>query len=125
MQLPAQPESSSTLSSLCFLWMERDSRHITFLGTSDRDVMLSPKLLDEFRKHWRRLKRKPSVWLFPGNRHHSSDKPISTKVVWHACRNATKRAGIKKQVHPHTIRHYAGLLTMPGGRRTQRGFAYN
>ena len=74
-------------------------------GRKDRDVMLSPKLLDEFRRHWRRLKRKPSVWLFPGNKHHSSDKPISTKVVWHACRNATKRAGIKKQVHPHTIRH--------------------
>jgi len=74
-------------------------------GRKDRDVMLSPKLLDEFRKHWRRLGRKPSVWLFPGNRHHSSDQPISTKVVWHACRNATKRAGIKKQVHPHTIRH--------------------
>jgi integrase/recombinase XerD len=74
-------------------------------GRKDRDVMLSPKLLDEFRKHWRRLKRKPSVWLFPGNRHHTSDKPISTKVIWHACRNATKRAGIKKQVYPHTIRH--------------------
>jgi site-specific recombinase XerD len=26
-------------------------------------------------------------------------------VVWHACRNAAQRAGIKKQVHPHTIRH--------------------
>ena len=74
-------------------------------GRKDRDVMLSPKLLDEFRQHWHRLKRKPSVWLFPGNRHHSSDQPISTKVVWHACRNATQRAGIKKQVHPHTIRH--------------------
>ena len=74
-------------------------------GRKDRDVMLSPKLLDEFRQHWRRLERKPSVWLFPGNRHHSSDQPISTKVVWHACRNATQRAGIKKQVHPHTIRH--------------------
>jgi integrase/recombinase XerD len=74
-------------------------------GRKDRDVMLSPKLLDEFRKHWRRLKRKPSVWLFPGNRHHSSDRPITTKVVWHACRQAAKRAGIQKQVHPHTLRH--------------------
>jgi site-specific recombinase XerD len=83
-------------------------------GRKDRDVMLSPKLLDELRKHWRRLKRKPSEWLFPGNRHHSNDHPISTKVVWHACRNAAKRAGIKKQVHPHTIRHYADLRTMPG-----------
>jgi site-specific recombinase XerD len=74
-------------------------------GRKDRDVMLSPKLLDEFRKHWRRLKRKPSVWLFPGSRHHSSDRPITTKVVWQACRHAAQRAGIKKQVHPHTLRH--------------------
>ena len=74
-------------------------------GRKDRDVMLSPQLLKELREHWRRLKRKPSVWLFPGNRHHSSDKPISTKVVWHACQGAAKRAGIKKHVHPHTLRH--------------------
>ena len=74
-------------------------------GRKDRDVMLSPKLLEQLRKHWRRLKRKPSVWLFPGNRHHSGDRPITTKVVWQACRNAAQRAGIKKQVHPHTLRH--------------------
>ena len=74
-------------------------------GRKDRDVMLSSKLLKELREHWRRLRRKPSEWLFPGNRQHTHDKPISTKVVWHACRNAAKRAGIKKQVHPHTLRH--------------------
>jgi integrase/recombinase XerD len=74
-------------------------------GRKDRDVMLSPKLLKELREHWRRLRRKPSEWLFPGNRHHTNDKPITTKVVWHACRNAAKRAGIQKQVHPHTLRH--------------------
>jgi integrase/recombinase XerD len=74
-------------------------------GRKDRDVMLSPKLLEELRKHWGRLKPKPSEWLFPGNRHHNSDRPITTKVVWHACRNAAKRAGIKKHLHPHTIRH--------------------
>jgi site-specific recombinase XerD len=74
-------------------------------GRKDRDVMLSPKLLKELREHWRRLRRKPSEWLFPGNRHHTNDKPISTKAVWHACRNAAKRAGIQKQVHPHTLRH--------------------
>ena len=74
-------------------------------GRKDRDVMLSPKLLDELREHWRRLKRKPSVWLFPGNSHHSSDQPITTKVVWQACWNAAKRASIKKNVHPHSMRH--------------------
>jgi site-specific recombinase XerD len=26
-------------------------------------------------------------------------------VIWQACRNAAQRAGIKKQVHPHTLRH--------------------
>src|SRR6202158_1221500 len=74
-------------------------------GRKDRDVMLSPKLLEELRQHWRRLEPKPSQWLFPGNRNHRGDQPITTKVVWHACRNAAKRAGLKKQVHPHTIRH--------------------
>ena len=74
-------------------------------GRKDRDVMLSPKLLKELREHWRRLRRKPSQWLFPGNHQHTDDQPISTKVVWHACRNAAKRAGIKKPEHPHTLRH--------------------
>ena len=71
----------------------------------DRDVMLSPKLLGELREHWRRLPRKSSAWLFPGNRWHNSDQPIDTKTPRNACKEATKRAGIKKQVHPHTLRH--------------------
>ena len=37
-------------------------------GRKDRDIMLSPKLLEALREHWRGLKRKPKVWLFPGNR---------------------------------------------------------
>jgi len=74
-------------------------------GRRDRDVMLSPKLLQELREHWRRLPRKSSVWLFPGNRWHNSDQPIETKTPWNACKEAVQRAGIKKQVHPHTLRH--------------------
>ena len=74
-------------------------------GRKDREVMLSPKLLQELREHWRRLKQKPSKWLFPGNRWHTNNRPITTKVVWLACRNAAKRAGLTKQVHPHTLRH--------------------
>jgi integrase/recombinase XerD len=71
----------------------------------DRDVMLSPVLLEELRAHWRRLRRKPSQWLFPGNYHHTGDHPIDTKTVWDACLNAAKRANLKKGVHPHTLRH--------------------
>src|SRR5437016_2789208 len=74
-------------------------------GRKDRDVMLSPKLLNELREHWRRLPRKTSNWLFPGNRWHTADHSIDTKTVWHACDEAAKRAGLKKAVHPHTLRH--------------------
>jgi integrase/recombinase XerD len=74
-------------------------------GRRDRDVMLSLKLLDELRAHWHRLRPKPSVWLFPGNRNQSGDQPIDTKTVWHACQKAAQRAGVQKKVHPHTLRH--------------------
>ena len=74
-------------------------------GRKDRDVMLSPKLLEALREHWRGLQRKPSAWLFPGNRWHTGDTPIDTKVVWNACKEAAQRAGLQKEVHPHTLRH--------------------
>jgi site-specific recombinase XerD len=74
-------------------------------GRKDRDVMLSPKLLEALREHWRGLPRKPTAWLFPGNRWHTGDTPIDTKVVWNACKEAAQRAGLQKGVHPHTLRH--------------------
>jgi integrase/recombinase XerD len=51
-------------------------------GRKDRDVMLSPKLLEELRANGHRLRRTPITWLFPGNRHHSGDQPIDAKTVW-------------------------------------------
>ena len=74
-------------------------------GRKDRDVMLSPKLLKELREHWHRLPRKPRVWLFPGNRHHSADRHINEKTVWYACRQAAQRVNIQKRFHPHLMRH--------------------
>ena len=74
-------------------------------GRKDRDVMLSPKLLEELRAYWRGMRRRPKEWLFPGNRWHTATRPITTKVVWSACQQAAERAGITKPVHPHTLRH--------------------
>src|SRR5438128_8804367 len=74
-------------------------------GRKDRDVMLSPKLLEQLRQHWHRLRRKPKVWLFPGNHDHCADHPIDTKTVWHTCQQAAQRAALQKGVHPHTLRH--------------------
>jgi integrase/recombinase XerD len=74
-------------------------------GRKDRDVMLSPKLLEELRQHWRRLRRKPSVWLFPSRYGRSSDCPITPKGIYHACKEAARRAALQKVVYPHTLRH--------------------
>ncbi len=72
-------------------------------GRKDREVMLSPNLLEALREHWRR--HKPKEWLFPGGRWHNSQTPITPKVAWQACEAAAKRCGLEKKVHPHTLRH--------------------
>jgi len=75
-------------------------------GRKDRDVMLSPALLEALRTYWRGLRHKPSEWLFPGNRWHTSSRPVTTKVLWTACREAAVRGGLEhKNIHPHTLRH--------------------
>lgn len=73
-------------------------------GDKDRDVPLSPKLLERLREYWRW--RKPRTYLFP-SRHIYQKKGdhITSKAVWHACRAAAQRAGIQKPVRPHTLRH--------------------
>jgi integrase/recombinase XerD len=74
-------------------------------GRRDRDVMLSSKLLEELRAHWHRLRRKPNTWLFPSKPSKNENQPIDTKTTWYACKEAALRAGIKKKIHPHTLRH--------------------
>jgi site-specific recombinase XerD len=75
-------------------------------GRKDRDVMLSPKLLDALRVYWCGLRHRPTNWLFPGNRWHTASYPVTTKVLWTACQNAAERAGLAhKHIHPHTLRH--------------------
>ena len=75
-------------------------------GRKDRDVMLSPRLLEAMRQYWRGLRRKPKVWLFPGGTWHTDvDRPITDRVVWNACAQAARRAGMEKPIHPHTLRH--------------------
>jgi site-specific recombinase XerD len=70
----------------------------------DRDVPLSPKLLETLREYW--LWMHPKTYLFPGTKDGwRADKPITPKVLWEACRGAAQAAGITKDVRPHLLRH--------------------
>jgi site-specific recombinase XerD len=69
-------------------------------GNKDRQVMLSPRLLDLLRTYWRRYR--PTAWLFPGER---PEKPISRESVWRICKQAGEAAHLSKRVSPHTLRH--------------------
>src|SRR5207302_4447639 len=73
-------------------------------GGKDRDLPLSPTLLETLREYWRW--RKPKLYMFPTRTlGHRLDQPISDKTVWIACCEAARRAGINKRVTPHTLRH--------------------
>jgi site-specific recombinase XerD len=70
----------------------------------DRDVPLSPKLLETLREYWRWMQ--PKTYLFPGTKNGwRADKPITPKVLWEACREAAQAADITKDVRPHLLRH--------------------
>ena len=68
-------------------------------GNKDRVVMLSSTLLDELRIYF--IKYKPMDFLFEGQ----SGGMYSPKSVQLIVKNAASKAGIKKQVTPHTLRH--------------------
>jgi site-specific recombinase XerC len=70
-------------------------------GRKDRNVMLSPKLLETLRQYWRSLKRKLKTWLFPsGSAHRDIEQPVNDKVVWLACERAAHRAPPCLRAHP-------------------------
>lgn len=72
-------------------------------GGKDRDLPLSPALLETLRAHW--LCFKPRTFLFPTRERRDEEQPITGKSVWHVCMNSARRAGIRKRVTPHTLRH--------------------
>ena len=72
-------------------------------GGKDRDLPLSPKLLQTLRAYWRWLQ--PQTYLFPSRTNREAEQPITDKTVWRACSEAASRSGIRKRVTPHLLRH--------------------
>jgi len=72
-------------------------------GRKDRDVTLSPRLLEVLRDYWKW--RKPKTYLFPSHHGKRREQPISSRTVYYAVSEAARRAGIQKKVYPHLLRH--------------------
>ena len=69
-------------------------------GRRDRIMPLSPLLLEILREHCR--SSRPKRHLFVGQ---DPSRPITTGTIATVCRDAARRAGIRKRVTPHTLRH--------------------
>jgi site-specific recombinase XerD len=70
-------------------------------GQKERLVPLSPRLLEVLRAYWRQYR--PGTWLFPGvNR---PTMALTGGAVQRLCRRTAKRAGLKKRIYPHVLRH--------------------
>lgn len=76
-------------------------------GAKQRLVPLSPRLLETLREYWKEYR--PETYLFPGK---TPETPYAATSIQKAIKASAKRAGIKKSVHPHVLRHSfaTGLL---------------
>ena len=68
-------------------------------GKKDRYTLLSERLLSELRKYYKVYL--PRQWLFEGQ----EGGPYSATSIERIFRDAVGRAGIKKYVTPHSLRH--------------------
>jgi len=68
-------------------------------GKKDRYTLLSERLLPELRMYY--IKYRPSHYLFEGQ----EGGPYSGTSIERICGNAVNKAGIRKHITPHSLRH--------------------
>ena len=88
-------------------------------GSRDRDVPMTTKRLAALREYWRW--KRPQDYLFPSTQgQRGIEQPISDHTIWYICSEAAKRAGIKKRMGAHILRHSFATTLMESGtdRRT-------
>lgn len=80
-------------------------------GGVPRDVPLSPVLLERLRIYVRRYR--PQDWLFPSTQ--KNREPLENRSIRYVCRQAAKRAGIERRIHPHLFRHACATHMLDAG----------
>jgi integrase/recombinase XerD len=79
-------------------------------GQKDRMVPLSPRLLEQLRRYWKRAR--PGTYLFPGAKENTGLHPTAVQRAFQSARWA---AGLRKRASVHTLRHsYATHLLESG-----------
>jgi site-specific recombinase XerD len=68
-------------------------------GKKDRYVQLTKNILPILREYYKR--DKPEIWLFEG----SYEKQYSAISIYKVVKRAAVKAGIRKRVYPHILRH--------------------
>ncbi len=92
-------------------------------GAKDRYSILSPRLLDELRLYW--LKYRPTSWLFYSS---MGRRKLSLATPQQIFKKAKERAGIKKKVTFHSLRHYVERWIMGSAAlkaRKHKVFSFN
>ena len=84
-------------------------------GHKDRDVQLSPKLLELLRCYWRKVR--PGKWMFPGQ---NPDQPLSRDAVGEAVARTSRRIFLKKAISPHSFRHAYAVHLLEAGTDVRR-----
>jgi len=96
----------SEITSLraCDIDSERMLIHVPEGKTGPRHVMLSPRVLAALRIYWKDARPKGPE-LFPGGRRQNPGTRLTRESINKVLAQVGRKAGIKKRVHPHMLRH--------------------
>jgi len=79
-------------------------------GRKDRYTMLSETALQVLREYWKNYK--PGKWIFGGAK---PERFLSTRTVQKILQHACEKAGIKKDISVHSLRHSFATHLLEGG----------